>query len=570
MRRFTRLGDLWRRSLQFRVVVSTLAISALIVGLLGAWLINQVADRLVEAKTAAAIGEAAAGVQDAQRILDASPPATTPDAATTQVDSVVSSLAARAGDPPLYDVLMLAVPGKSPVDAPGRGSNTVSAASVSEQLRTTIEQSGRQAWAPTEIVYVDGATKPGLAVGAPLTVPGVGEYQLYYLFPYTQEQQDLQVIRGPIVVTALALVLLLVGLAWLVARQVVSRVQVAAQTAERFRGGHLDERMEVDGYDEISVLARSFNGMAESIEDQIEQLEDLSQVQQQFVSDVSHELRTPLTTIRMASDVIYADRDALSDSPKRAAELLAGQLDRFESMLADLLEISRFDAGAASAEFEPTDLARLLSDEVAAAEPLASARGAELRLVTPKKPRPTVHCDGRRVRRIVRNLVVNGIEHGSEASEDGQPGEVLVELRFEGDEAHVLVSDHGRGLTPEEAARVFDRFWRADPSRQRNVGGTGLGLAISDQDARLHGGTLTVSSAPGDGATFTLALPLSPASDDEDADANRVELASLGAPADNAVDDSAAAGVAGDSEAGSGTRPGESGPAPVAPDAGRG
>ena len=164
MNAFVRVRDLWRRSLQFRVVAMTLAVSALVVGLLGAWLINQVASRLVEAKTAAAVGEAAAGVQDAQRILDASPPATTTDAATTLVDSVVSSLSARAGEPPLYEVLMLAVPGKTPLDAPGRGSNTVSAASVPDSLRQAISDSGRQAWAPTTIVYVDGATTPGLAV----------------------------------------------------------------------------------------------------------------------------------------------------------------------------------------------------------------------------------------------------------------------------------------------------------------------------------------------------------------------------------------------------------------------
>src|SRR5205085_11386980 len=138
------------------------------------------------------------------------------------------------------------------------------------------------------------------------------------------------------------------GIAWLVTRQIVKPVQHTARIAEMLSAGRLQERLAIRGVDELAKLGTSFNKMADNLQRQIRELEDLSRVQRRFVSDVSHELRTPLTTVRMAADVLHEARDSFDSATARSAELLQTQLDRFEALLSDLLEISRFDAGAAT------------------------------------------------------------------------------------------------------------------------------------------------------------------------------------------------------------------------------
>jgi two-component system sensor histidine kinase MtrB len=228
-------------------------------------------------------------------------------------------------------------------------------------------------------------------------------------------------------------------------------------------------------------------------------LEELSRVQQRFVSDVSHELRTPLTTIRMAADVLFESRQSLTAETARSAELLQNQLDRFEALLGDLLEISRFDAGAAKLDSDSVDVATLVQRVIDGTEPLAQSHNLRVRFASYERPCNVV-CDARRIERIVRNLLDNAIEHGNEKG-------VLVELSGDADVVSLTVRDFGVGLRPGEAGLVFNRFWRADPARARTTGGTGLGLAIALEDAHLHGGWLEAWGEPGIGACFRLTLP---------------------------------------------------------------
>ncbi|WP_448629916.1 MtrAB system histidine kinase MtrB [Cellulomonas soli] len=323
--------------------------------------------------------------------------------------------------------------------------------------------------------------------------------RLFFLYSLQDEQDRLDFLQRTLALAALLLVGLLGGMTWLVTRQTVKPVRRAAQVAERFADGHLTERMPARGQDEIATLARSFNGMAESLQDQILRMEELSALQRRFVSDVSHELRTPLTTIRMAGEVIHGAREGFEPSVKRSAELLAMQLDRFEDLLADLLEISRFDAGAAVLDAEGRDVRDVVMQAVDNVAPLAERRGSWLQVSLPDE-RCAADLDPRRVERILRNLLVNAVEHA-----DGSTVEVTV-----GADAHavaVTVRDHGVGMTADEAEHVFDRFWRADPARARTTGGTGLGLAISLEDAHLHGGWLEAWGRPRRGASFRLTLP---------------------------------------------------------------
>jgi two-component system sensor histidine kinase MtrB len=187
----------------------------------------------------------------------------------------------------------------------------------------------------------------------------------------------------------------------------------------------------------------------------------------------------------------------MADGPQaRAIEVLGTQVDRFETLLADLLEISRYDAGRVTLETEPTNLVMLTQTVVEGLQPLSSS----LIEVRPLGGYGAVDVDARRIRRIVSNLVGNAIEHG-----EGKP--IVVTIDSNASAIAIAVRDWGVGLRPEDVDRVFDRFWRADPSRKRTLGGTGLGLAIAREDAAVHGGLLEAWSRLGEGSQFRLTLP---------------------------------------------------------------
>ena len=168
-------------------------------------------------------------------------------------------------------------------------------------------------------------------------------------------------------------------------------------------------------------------------------------------------------------------------------------------MLNDLLEISRYDAGAVRAELEIHDLNQVTGMAIASIEPLAKSKGSEIQISLPQGE-VLAEFDSRRIERLIRNLLANAIEHG-----EGKP--IKVDVGVNETAVAVLVSDQGVGMTEAQLNRVFDRFWRADPARQRTTGGTGLGLAISMEDTLLHGGSLEVTAKPNAGARFRLTLP---------------------------------------------------------------
>ncbi len=321
---------------------------------------------------------------------------------------------------------------------------------------------------------------------------------MYFLFTQQPEADTLAVVQRATLVAGLIVLIGVVATVWLIALQVLRPIRAARLAAERLAAGHLDDRMAVRGTEDLAGLARSMNHMATELDRKITELEDLSQVQQQFVSDVSHELRTPLTTVRMAADVLHGQREEFDPLAARSAELLSAELDRFEELLTDLLEISRFDAGAAELNLDEADLSQVAAEELAALSRLAQRYGTPLELDAPE--RCVADVDPRRIRRVLRNLITNAIEHG-----EGRP--VTVHVR--GDEAAVAVAvrDHGVGFSAAEAHQVFNRFWRADPARRRTVGGSGLGLAIALGDARLHNGWLNAWGRPGQGAQFRLTVP---------------------------------------------------------------
>ncbi|WP_254878976.1 MtrAB system histidine kinase MtrB [Streptomyces sp. NA04227] len=504
---------LWRRNIQVKVVATTLLMSLGVVLLLGFVVIGQVRNGLLDAKVKASQSQADGGFRAAKDRADAAstgegaPEGANPDGRPEQntavwMNDLVEQLS--SGGQSAFDVVTLSPVGQeetASVRGPRASGGVDPIASVPEELRERVRHGAGAFQSYTRIVYGgdDQDPQPALVIGKTLNDPHSDPYQLYYLFPLSQEEKSLSLVKGTLATAGLFVVVLLGAIAWLVVRQVVTPVRMAASIAERLSAGRLQERMKVTGEDDIARLGEAFNKMAQSLQLKIQQLEDLSRMQRRFVSDVSHELRTPLTTVRMAADVIHEAREDFDPVTSRSAELLADQLDRFESLLADLLEISRFDAGAAALEAEPIDLREVVRRVVGGAEPLAERKGSTVRVMGDAQP-VVAEADARRVERVLRNLVVNAVEHG-----DGK--DVVVRLAAAGGAVAIAVRDYGVGLKPGEASRVFSRFWRADPARARTTGGTGLGLSIALEDARLHGGWLQAWGEPGGGSQFRLTLP---------------------------------------------------------------
>ncbi|MFJ8887401.1 MtrAB system histidine kinase MtrB [Streptomyces sp. NPDC102402] len=498
---------LWRRNLQLRVVAGTLLMSIAVVLLLGFVVIGQVRNGLLEAKSTAAQTQAAGGFAAAQ--ANANAPLVPGDQSEEGADGVTANTSWRtelvdqlaSGGTNAFNVVALSADsvGQGTSRAP-RGSGSVEASSIPQQLRDDVGNGAGAFQTYSLIRYSYGKDpEPGLVVGKRLYDVDHNPYELYYLFPLTQEEKSLTLVTTTLATAGLFVVVLLGAIAWFVVRQVVTPVRMAAGIAERLSAGRLQERMKVTGEDDIARLGEAFNKMAQSLQLKIQQLEELSRMQRRFVSDVSHELRTPLTTVRMAADVIHEARVDFDPVTARSAELLGDQLDRFESLLSDLLEISRFDAGAAALEAEPIDLRAVVRRVIGGAEPLAERKGTRIRVVGDEQP-VVAEADARRVERVLRNLVVNAVEHG-----EGR--DVIVHLGVAQGAVAVAVRDYGVGLKPGEATRVFNRFWRADPARARTTGGTGLGLSIAVEDARLHGGWLQAWGEPGGGSQFRLTLP---------------------------------------------------------------
>jgi two-component system sensor histidine kinase MtrB len=490
------IAGIWRRSIQARVVTSTIVLSTLVIGLTGWALLRDVASGLADSRRVAAISEARSGFDYAQTQLDAAvetEPAAQSQTLTQMVDSLTSSRGAKR----TYELVLEGPLSSTDGQVPVRSSAAITPDSLPADLAKAVKGKPGTYWRYSDLGLLGGSGHDAsVVVGSQLRSPGTGDtYALFYLFSMADQQATLDLVRRALLLGGFAMVLMVGGVAWLVSRQVLDPIRMARRIAERYAGGNLEQRMHVSGEDDIARLSTSFNQMAASLQTQIRRLENLSRLQQRFVSDVSHELRTPLTTVQMASAVLYDARDKFDPQTSRSTELLKGELDRFEDLLSDLLDLSRFDAGAAKLELDAIDLTQVARE--AAGDAVLARKGIKVKLIGVGRP-AVVEADIRRIDRIVRNLLTNaGKYSGSDRVE--------IEVAQSPECVSLSVRDFGVGLSGDENLRVFDRFWRADPARTQ--GGTGLGLAIAREDAALHGGTLTAWGRPGEGAEFILTIP---------------------------------------------------------------
>ena len=488
-----------RNSLSLRVLISTIVLSSGVIWLSGSLLESRVSAGVKQVNLDAAINEARSTIVSARYrlILAKSGSSAEIESVISEIVSSATTVGARASG---RELVLLRGRLVNPVEKDfTTTSNLVDPASLPKEFRQEVRRTSELSWAYITIQYAGALKVPAIAVGDIVSVPRSGAYEMYLLFPLNNQNKTLTLISRSIFIVDIALVFLIGLITWLVTRQVIRPVREAARVAERFTSGDLNQRMQVDRQDEIATLGNSFNEMAASIQQQIMRLENLSRVQQRFVSDVSHELRTPLTTLRMASEVIYSSRDNFDPQVARSAELLVGNIERFERLLEDLLEVSRFDAEVAVLEPVDFNLIALISRGIEDLELVAKENGTQI-VFKPNSQELLINADARRVERILRNLLNNAIDHA-----DSKPIDVYLE--YNENDVAVAVRDYGVGIDENSLLRVFDRFWRADPSRSRIRGGTGLGLSIALEDARLHNGELEVWGRPGHGAHFVLTLP---------------------------------------------------------------
>ena len=492
------------QSLAARVILSTVLLSLVVVWLTGSALYSQLSDGIKKVNLESSLSDARSVFYSARYQLLLVEGASQSQI-QTQVTDVITSSTSLGTTERAREIILVKIFSKGNIDKNGQdpnysfASNGLLPTAIPENLRSKLSKDFDLSHQFAPLTYPTGKTIDALFVGQRVSIPDSGRYEMYLVFTLANQRATLDLIQNSLLLTGLVLLLLIGLITWLVVRQVVKPVREAARVASLFTQGDFTQRLQVESNDEIATLGNAFNEMAASIQAQISRLENLSNVQQRFVSDVSHELRTPLTTLRMASDVIYGQRENFDPVIARSAELLIAQIDRFEKLLQELLEVSRFDAEVAV--LEPTDFEfiALVRRCVADLGVILDSPESQIAVIAPNTP-VHIRADFRRVERIMRNLISNALDHS-----DGKPIEIeCVETLTE---VAVSVRDHGDGMEEASLTRVFDRFWRADPSRARTRGGTGLGLSIALEDARLHNGELDAWGTPGDGANFVLTLP---------------------------------------------------------------
>lgn len=497
-----RMRRLWRESLQFRALATAGVLMFLSFLGVGWSLSSQIATSLFENQKSQALQESISGFRNVQSVLKSSEMRSDSEI-RRNVSRTLTVLDAGASGKRSWILVPLEGQGKQGFIPEQSSDKSLNSSSIPTDFKNTVRDRDGVYWQTSTITTFENnreRTYPVLIVGTHVSIAQNPNYGLFTVYDMTDSSATIAHINFVLFGGFCALLTVVLSVVWFVTRFVVRPITQTAITAERLAAGDLDQRVSVKGEDQAARLGISFNRMADSLQEKIVQLERLSTLQQRFVSDVSHELRTPLSTVRLGTELLYDSRENMTPMQVRSVELLHGQVDRFQSMLADLLEISRFDAGSAMLTIDTEDFIQVLSNILQEALPHLERTNTKLNVHTNHES-IMVDMDRVRIERVLRNLLYNAIEHG-----ESRPIDVYVDANATN--LGIAVRDHGIGLSEDEAVQVFNRFWRADTSRKRTLGGTGLGLSIAAEDVRLHGGTLEAWGEKGRGACFTMNLPL--------------------------------------------------------------
>jgi len=307
-------------------------------------------------------------------------------------------------------------------------------------------------------------------------------------------EQYLASVNQAILLSGLVAIFIALFLGLILARRITRPLSQLTEATHALAAGELGRQVPVTSEDELGRLASDFNQMAKALE--------LSEAQRrQLLADTAHDLRTPIA-------VMQSHLEAMLDgvfpmTPENLAAIHEETL-HLGRLVEDVRLLSLAETGQLPLEKKPIDLQEVTDQVVSAFAPLAEADG--LVLESDLHPVPVITADNARLHQVLANLISNAMRFAPLGT--GQPPTVSVALRSAGDQVLITISDNGPGLTAEQQARVFDRFWRSDSARDRQGGNSGLGLAISKSIVEAHGGTISVDATPGDGATFTISLPV--------------------------------------------------------------
>jgi signal transduction histidine kinase len=307
---------------------------------------------------------------------------------------------------------------------------------------------------------------------------------------------DLTLSRQMMVLLVAFVFLIALSVSYWTSLRIIGPVSDIQKGVQQLGNGDFSCRLEIPAVPHLARLARSINQMAA-------QIEKLSTIRQDFVANVSHELRTPVTTIKGFAETLL---DGAKDSPKdceRFLGIIQRQATQLESIIHDLLELSRMEQNSfQNLDKFPTALEETIRDAVALCQNRADEKGVKLR--TACEPGLIANIHAVLVEQALMNLIDNALKYGV------TPEEPVIDIsaKREGQSFAITVKDYGHGIPPGHLDRIFERFYRVDKGRSREMGGTGLGLSIVKHIALIHGGSVSVTSELGKGTAFTLSLPV--------------------------------------------------------------
>lgn len=426
----------------------------------------------------------------------------------SNVDLVDDLRSAADGEdaPELMAEILRAYSGELGVDSGKRSYYVLS--STGSPLAGSERDVGTLAITPNILTAIGGSEGYASDVSASymdvaMPIEGDGGAYIVYIIDNKNTVRSLNGQLFDIIVEAIIVGLVIsVILSLLLAKTVITPIQHLTRAAEKVAAGDFSAKVDNQAKDEIGILTRTFNNMADQLEDNIDTLKKSEKMRRDFVANVSHELRTPITSIRSYAETLQESRGTLDeDTERHFLEVIVNESDRMTKIVQDLLTLSRFDAGSIAFDFQSFSFEKSVKDVYSAQLLEAQRRHHEFSLEF-KSSIPDIRGDRTRIEQVLINMVSNAIKY----THDG--GRIRMTAGQKDGEVWCTVRDNGIGIPKEDLEHIFERFYRVDKARSRESGGTGLGLSIAYEIVERHNGRFQVQSQKGRGTTITVILPV--------------------------------------------------------------
>jgi len=321
-----------------------------------------------------------------------------------------------------------------------------------------------------------------------------------FALPLTKVQLEIRVIHRVVLLAAIVTIIIALTIAYFVSKSITSPIRQMQQTAQQIAAGNFDSRIKIRSKDELGQLAKSLNTMADELQQKIENLKRMDTIRTDFVANVSHELKTPLTLIKGYIETLEGKAIDDKEKARKFVAIIKDHTNRLENIINDLLSLSELELSKDCLNKTGFDLKNML-DEVALGFGHSLGANHQTLSIKPQGTDFTINADADKIEQVFVNLIDNAIKYTK------QPGRIEIEIVEEPQQITVIVEDSGIGIAPEQLDRVFERFYRIDKARSRQLGGTGLGLGIAKHIVIAHNGQIKIQSQPGKGTKVFVTLP---------------------------------------------------------------